>query len=229
MQTKISKTSQWKSKDLNNQDDLFTEILVTNEDTKVKNNITFFKDDMMSTSSLSYTNSSDDEEEEVLLKKSSHRIPRDQIKVKRIKRSITEKFMLSTSKLVSILLSAPVLCVLVTIATYKTGKTQLLDTYYHKKKRAQDSQERPKPRELLTQDELYYADIWGYTSEVHQVLTDDGYILQMYRIFKKGSNPQGKVICITVLLLLLRCNMYRKETCIYRSWFIPMFWCICIK
>lgn len=191
---KMPKLDQWnenKSFD-SQQDDALTEIFVPNDTYKVKDTFASIRDDIMSTSSLSYTNSSDEEEEDTtqLLRK-PHRIPHDQINVKKVKRSMTDSLMLNASKLASIILSAPVLCILVTIAAYKTGKTQLLDTYYYKKKRVQDSQERPKPKELLTQDEIYYASMYGYESEMHQVATDDGYILKMYRIFKKGTNPHG--------------------------------------
>ncbi|GAA5802632.1 hypothetical protein HPULCUR_008105 [Helicostylum pulchrum] len=55
------------------------------------------------------------------------------------------------------------------------------------KVRPQLAKEQFVPDELLTQDETYYASRWGYTSQLHKVVTEDGYILTMYRIFKKGA------------------------------------------
>ncbi|RCH81022.1 hypothetical protein CU098_004643 [Rhizopus stolonifer] len=48
------------------------------------------------------------------------------------------------------------------------------------------------PDEMITADETYYAKKWGYESEKHELVTEDGYIIVMYRIYKKGTNPKGK-------------------------------------
>lgn len=107
--------------------------------------------------------------------------------VKRTKKTAYQAFALISRDIISFLLSAPILLILLSIATFKTARAQLSET-----KRAQEDQELLKPNELLMQDETYYADRWGYKSEMHQVLTQDGYVLKMYRISKKGSNPQGR-------------------------------------
>lgn len=121
------------------------------------------------------------------------RVPPSQnpkINIKRIKRTWLQHTILFTRNVLSIVLSAPILIILLSIATFKTAKTHLIDTYYRRKVRPQHAKEQFVPDELLTQDETYYASRWGYTSQLHKVVTEDGYILTMYRIFKKGS-PAG--------------------------------------
>lgn len=116
-----------------------------------------------------------------------HRIPLHQRNITRIKRSVLQKTMLTVKSAISALLSFPLLFFFVTMAVYTTGKQHFLD----KRKRIQEADENDMPDELLTQDETYYAERWGYTSEMHEVATQDGYILKMYRIYKKGSVPRG--------------------------------------
>lgn len=125
------------------------------------------------------------EEEEVEEKAPGRVIHKE---VQRSKKTAYQEFILISRNIISFLLSVPVLLILLSIATFKTAKVHLLE----KTKRIQEDQEAIKPDELLLQDETYYAERWGYKSEMHQVLTQDGYVLQMYRISKKGSNPQGK-------------------------------------
>ncbi|CEP11119.1 hypothetical protein [Parasitella parasitica] len=121
-----------------------------------------------------------------------HRIPHRPKNIARIKRNAIQKLIITTKSAISALLSFPILFFFVTMAVYTTGKQHLLD----KRKRAQDADELDIPDEMLTQDETYYADRWGYTSEMHEVVTQDGYILKMYRIFKKDSVPKGKPVLI---------------------------------
>ncbi|KAI9483474.1 MAG: Alpha/Beta hydrolase protein [Benjaminiella poitrasii] len=119
-------------------------------------------------------------------------IPFEKKKIRRIKRRMHQKLILSARTILSTALSLSVLLFFVSIAIYKTGKSLLLDTYIYRKTRQEELDEPDMPDELFTQDETYYADRWGYTSEMHEVITKDGYILKMYRIYKKGSHPQGK-------------------------------------
>lgn len=155
-------------------------------------------EDLSSTSSITYSSSSDEEgEEEVVvnhIKMAPHRIPPQQRNVKRIPRTLWQKTNLHMRAILSLLLSLPILATFLSIAVWRTGKAYILDAYYYKKKRPQDCFEVPIHDELLVPDETYYADRWGYTSEMHEVLTQDGYILKMYRIFKKRTNPQGNPI-----------------------------------
>jgi hypothetical protein len=211
---KISKVGRWKSKNntrsvVKGQDNLFAEVLVQeddeNDDLLLKNKKDYHRsvytsleeaaEDSSSTSSLSYSSPSEGEEEEIeivnYVKKAPHRISLQQRNVQRIKRSLWQKTVLYARSIISILLSAPILATFLAIATWRTGKAYILDSYYYKKTRPQDFLEHPIPDELLVPDETYYAGRWGYTSEMHEVLTQDGYILRMYRIFKKGTNPQG--------------------------------------
>lgn len=206
----MSLEGQWKSKKfqtkLTKEDDLFTEILVEDSDLlDHKESIqvdttSLLANNNIPVNSLSYNISDEDSQ---MCKKGPYRIPPDLIKVKRIKRPMSQHLMLTARSLASIILSAPILLYFVTIATYRTAKTHVLDTYYYKKKRAQDNEEEITVKELLTQNEIYYANQWGYTSEMHQAVTEDGYILSMYRISKKGTNPQG------IYLLCSSCTYYQ--------------------
>lgn len=141
-------------------------------------------------SKLEKKNYSSTNEKETIIEKIEQKEPgRVNFKpVKRIHRSLYQAFTIISRDILSIILSAPILLILLSIATFKTAKVHLLD----KTKRPQQDQESFKPDELLIQDETYYANRWGYTSEMHQVLTQDGYVLKMFRIFKKGSDPKGK-------------------------------------
>ncbi|KAI8987910.1 Alpha/Beta hydrolase protein [Mycotypha africana] len=104
--------------------------------------------------------------------------------VKRIQRRLVDKFLLTMRSFISSLLSLPILALLVSVAIYKTTVLHLQssgDQRHHsmdEKKEALD--------ELLSQDETYYIRRWGYACDTHQVLTPDGYILKMHRIYKKG-------------------------------------------
>ncbi|KAK4519785.1 Glycerol-3-phosphate/dihydroxyacetone phosphate acyltransferase [Mucor velutinosus] len=196
-----SKVGQWKprsrlyEKDLE-KDSYFKEIFVEDALLEAEN----YRRSSLSEDEQSSTGMSSDGElleepeppaEEMPLK-APHRIPLHQRNVTRIKRSVLQKFMLAVKSVISALLSFPILFFFVTMAVYTTGKQQLLD----KQKRIQESDEDDMPDELLTQDETYYAERWGYTSEMHEVVTQDGYILKMYRINKKGSIPRGKPVLI---------------------------------
>ncbi|KAF7725199.1 hypothetical protein EC973_000365 [Apophysomyces ossiformis] len=59
--------------------------------------------------------------------------------------------------------------------------------------------------EEITTDETYYPKRYGYDCQVHRVLTEDGYILIMYRIGKKGSYQQGKR-AVLAMHGLLQCS-----------------------
>jgi hypothetical protein len=146
------------------------------------------------TTTSSPVNDSTDDLLEILHKRAPNRIPIDMKKVQRIKRNRIQRILLRVRFTMSVVLSLPILLLLLSMATFQTAKAHLLDLYLFRKKRPQDHEEIEIPDELLTRDETYYADRWGYTSEMHEVLTQDGYILKMYRIFKKGSLPQGRVI-----------------------------------
>ncbi|PHZ14919.1 alpha/beta-hydrolase [Rhizopus microsporus ATCC 52813] len=72
----------------------------------------------------------------------------------------------------------------------------MLDVLYHKTERPQDILENTLPDEVITQDETYYAEKWGYISEKHEVVTEDGYIIIMYRLYRKGCKPSGMPVLI---------------------------------
>lgn len=112
--------------------------------------------------------------------------------VQRIKRNILQRWLLVARVFISIILSMPILGFFVVIALYKTATAHVLDTYLRKTIREHDLNDIVPENEQLTQDETYYAERWGYKSELHHVVTEDGYILKMYRIFKKDTNPQGR-------------------------------------
>lgn len=114
-------------------------------------------------------------------------------KIKRIERSLIERLIIDIRAILSTLLSLPILVILVLFAIYHTTKSQILDLLYFRTKRPQDVFENIIPDEVITKDETYYAKKWGYESERHEVITEDGYIIIMYRIYKKGSNPRGKL------------------------------------
>ncbi|KAG0780631.1 hypothetical protein G6F22_009979 [Rhizopus arrhizus] len=111
-------------------------------------------------------------------------------KIKRIERSLIERLIIDIRAILSTLLSLPILVILVLFAIYHTTKSQILDLLYFRTKRPQDVFENIIPDEVITKDETYYAKKWGYESERHEVITEDGYIIIMYRIYKKGSNPR---------------------------------------
>lgn len=119
------------------------------------------------------------------------------VNIKRVKRTWIQHTLIYLKTIISVLLSAPILLILLTIATIQTATTELIDTYYYKKKRPQENQESLIPNEFISADETYYASRWGYKSEPHQVVTEDGYILTMYRISKKANKgPRGKPVLI---------------------------------
>jgi hypothetical protein len=64
--------------------------------------------------------------------------------------------------------------------------------FFHRNKRPQDKQKNAKPHESLTNDQFYYAETWGYKCDAHEVLTEDGYLLVMYRLSKQGDDPKGQ-------------------------------------
>ncbi|KAI7894384.1 Alpha/Beta hydrolase protein [Mucor mucedo] len=168
----MTKVGQWKGKTC---DSFFTEVLVQ-PDELIRETTNYRRTGKGTTN---------EEEEDGKGKEPGRVIHKE---VQRSKKTAYQEFILISRNIISFILSAPILLILLSIATFKTAKVHLLE----KTKRIQEDQEALKPDELLIQDETYYADRWGYKSEMHQVLTQDGYVLQMYRISKKGSNPQGK-------------------------------------
>lgn len=198
-----TKVAQWKQrsrlyeKDLE-KDSYFKEVLVedTLDESKNYRRSSFFLEDEQSSEISSDGEVNIKQEREQQKPKLPHRIPSNQKNVVRIKRNVAQKLILAIKSVISISLSFPILFFFVTMAIYTTGKQRLLD----KKKRIQDADEVDIPDEMLTQDEIYYAERWGYTSEMHEVVTQDGYILKMYRIYKKGSTPKGNNIIIIIII-----------------------------
>ncbi|KAI9254040.1 Alpha/Beta hydrolase protein [Sporodiniella umbellata] len=121
-----------------------------------------------------------------------HIIPPDKKNVKRIKRGIIQKLAINTKAAISTVLSLPILIVLITLAVYNTVKVLFFDFFFIKTKRPQEIYEKPIPDEMITSNEAYYANKWGYESEKHEVITEDGYIIVMHRIYKKSTNPRGR-------------------------------------
>lgn len=121
------------------------------------------------------------------------RVPADRKKVQRIKRGLLKRIIIDIQAIISMTLSLPILIVLVLLAIYKTTKTHVLDVLYHKTERSQDILENALPDEDITQDETYYAEKWGYISEKHEVVTEDGYIIIIYRLYRKGCKPSGMI------------------------------------
>ncbi|KAI8880438.1 alpha/beta-hydrolase [Backusella circina FSU 941] len=113
-------------------------------------------------------------------------IPRN---VQRIKRSFSEYLKLKISKIVSITITTPFLIYFVTLAIAHNLHTQFMNFFYQNK-RPQDKLKNTKPHELLTNDQFYYAETWGYKCDAHEVHTEDGYLLVMYRLSKKGGDPK---------------------------------------
>ena len=122
-----------------------------------------------------------------------YRVPKEQRQIQRIKRNVVQRCLLNVQVILSTLLSIPFLIVLVILAVYQTTKSYLLDVLYYKTVRPQAEEDAILPDEVLTNDEAYYADRWGYENELHEVVTEDGHILKLYHLYKKGAPPQGKV------------------------------------
>ncbi|KAI8378752.1 Alpha/Beta hydrolase protein [Choanephora cucurbitarum] len=121
-----------------------------------------------------------------------YRVPKEQRQIQRIKRNVVQRCLLDVQVILSTLLSIPFLIVLVILAVYQTTKSYLLDVLYYKAVRPQAEEDALLPDEVLTNDEAYYADRWGYENELHEVVTEDGHILKLYHLYKKGAPPQDK-------------------------------------
>ncbi|KAI8367761.1 Alpha/Beta hydrolase protein [Blakeslea trispora] len=119
-------------------------------------------------------------------------IPKDRKQIQRIKRNVVQRCLLNGQVILSTLLSLPFLAVLTSLALYQHTKSYLLDTFYYKTVRPQAEEDAILPDELLSNDETYYADRWGYHSELHEVVTEDGHILKLYHLYKKEASFQGK-------------------------------------
>jgi hypothetical protein len=47
--------------------------------------------------------------------------------------------------------------------------------------------------EEITRDETYYAKRWGYNCQEHRAITEDGFILKMYRFYSNHAGPANGV------------------------------------
>ncbi|KAI7899403.1 Alpha/Beta hydrolase protein [Cokeromyces recurvatus] len=199
--TVINNSESWDIYRIDPTEDLFTEEVIKNE---INNDPIPKESDFnglydtlltkeMTPSSTDTSMSSSEENLFIDDLKLPKRITINKKRIKRIKRSTNQRIIMFVHSLLSTMLSLSVLLVFVIIAIYKTSKTLLFDTFIYKNLRPHEDLLEV-PDELLTQDETYYADRWGYTSEMHQVVTKDGYVLNMYRIYKKTLNLKRPVM-----------------------------------
>jgi hypothetical protein len=108
---------------------------------------------------------------------------------KRIPRTFMQAQKLRCANALTWILSSPLLLCLLSIALIKTIKIYIQDRIENN--RLHDNEANSQPDELVTNNEIYYAEKWGYQSERHHVVTKDGYILCIYRLSKKGADSKG--------------------------------------
>ncbi|KAI9497470.1 Alpha/Beta hydrolase protein [Zychaea mexicana] len=108
---------------------------------------------------------------------------------KRLKRSCIQWVRMHIDHFLCSLLSLSILSVICTIAFAQSAQRA-----YSEEGRAMNSDERDYPDEKIVPDECYYIKRWGYEARVYDIVTDDGYILRMYRIIGGGggSNDNSK-------------------------------------
>ena len=100
---------------------------------------------------------------------------------KRIDRSTFQRARLKLEEALSTVLYLTILSVICTIAFVQTAQRSLAD-------RARVVDEGNIPDEEVVPDDRYYIRRWGYQVRTYEVITEDGYILVLYRIITKEKS-----------------------------------------
>ncbi|KAI8098739.1 Alpha/Beta hydrolase protein [Halteromyces radiatus] len=89
--------------------------------------------------------------------------------------------------MISFCLTYPIVAFFTLIALLNTARMRLINSHQ------QQHLDHLSLDEEITQDEMYYAERWGYGCQQHQVITRDGYILKMYRFYPQGQKYRKPV------------------------------------
>ncbi|KAI9255807.1 Alpha/Beta hydrolase protein [Phascolomyces articulosus] len=99
---------------------------------------------------------------------------------KQLNRTYIQWACIKIEQFISSLLSLSILTVICTIAFAQNAYRALTE-----RGRIVNSDEHNDPEEKIVADECYYIKRWGYEPRIYDIVTDDGYILRMYRIMNK--------------------------------------------
>ncbi|KAI7859872.1 Alpha/Beta hydrolase protein [Circinella umbellata] len=110
---------------------------------------------------------------------------------KRISRTYTQRISIQITQFISSVLTLSILTVICTMAFAQNAYRTLTE-----RGRVAHPDEDDCPKEKIVPDECYYIKRWGYEPRIYNVITEDGYILRMYRIIakdKKSNNGSKKL------------------------------------
>ena len=108
---------------------------------------------------------------------------------KRIARTYTQWLRIQIAQFISSLLTLSILTIICIMAFAQNAYRTLTE-----RGRVAHSGEHDCPTEKIVPDECYYIKRWGYEPRIYNVVTEDGYILCMYRIIgkdKKNNNSSS--------------------------------------
>lgn len=89
----------------------------------------------------------------------------------------------------SLCLTLPILTIFTLIALLNTAKRHFDLKHSTSNSIHQRRLQEMKVDEEITRDETYYAKRWGYDCQEHKAITEDGFILKMYRFSPQHAGP----------------------------------------